>query len=164
MNCPICGSETVQSLKVIYEMGTSTVDATSSGTVAGFGLGSDSQSGGLFGTTSSTTQGTHQTAAAKKAAPPPKQDLTPFTVAIVLGVSALLLCVYLLSLRSIEISLWCIMIAPVGMILLYWGITAAKKANKWNTEEWPRLHDDWLASFRCLKCGHVFIWLSEKSQ
>ena len=148
ISCTRCYSENVQSLKLIYETGTSNIDTTSSGTVVGAGSSVGyPHSGGFFGAfTSGTTKGTQQTQAAKQASPPAKKDLGGPVVAIGLGI--------------IGVIWFCNSLTPfpllIGLLLIGGGIAGLVQAIKWNNDQWPPLFQQWLRSFRCLKCGEVF--------
>jgi hypothetical protein len=148
ISCPRCSSENVQSLKVIYETGTSNIDTKSSGYFGGASSGSDySHSGrGFGGWTSGTTKGTQQTEAAQQATPPAKKDIGGPFLGIVIGIGALI------GFFG-SWSLWALLI---GVFFLAGGIWALVEAIKWNEEKWPGLYDHWLRSFRCLRCGEVF--------
>jgi hypothetical protein len=144
LKCPICNSENVQSLKVIFEMGTSHVATIGLGAMSGYHGGEM-----VFG-----SAGTHQSRAAQNAAPPKRKDLAGPMVAIFLGVlfvplgiGALVGDVYLLAIIALGFAI----------LLLVCGSVAASQANKWNAEIYPELRQAWLNSFRCLKCGQVFV-------
>jgi len=138
--CPSCDSENVQSLKVIYELGTSDVSSISYGTMGGGGM--------LFG-----TAGTHQSRAAQNATPPKEKDLAGPIIAIIFGVAAI--CLGVAALTTSEPSTAVIPLG-IGIVLAACGGAAASQANKWNAEQYPGLRQIWLNSFRCLKCGEVF--------
>ncbi len=145
LRCPICHSENVQSLKVIYEMGTSHVASIGLGMISG-----DCAGEMLLG-----TAGTHQSRAAQSAAPPKPKDLVGPAMAIYVGVLAILLGIGALVGELYPLA---IIALGFGILLLVCGVALTSQANKWNTEEWPRLRQTWLNSFRCLKCGQVFVY------
>jgi hypothetical protein len=126
-------------------MGTSSIAATSSGTMSGIGVGSYG-AGLAFGTTSGMSTGTHQTAAARQAAPPKKKEAEGAAICIVLGIGALIWFYF-------SLFPWLLFVV---IFFLWAGINAAMVASKWNRKKWPMLMFDWLDSFRCLKCGQVF--------
>ena len=146
MKCPKCGSESVRSFKVIHELGTSSIETTSSGTMTGVGFGSGS--GVAVGTISGTTKGTQQTDAARQAAPPGKRK-SPAAIgfAALLGIGALIRCCFSFS----GLMLF------FGILLLVGANVVTGVAEKWNTKEWPKLYENWLNSFKCLQCGQVFV-------
>jgi hypothetical protein len=150
LRCPKCGSENVQSLKVIYEMGTSTVQTTSSGTITGVGVALGTGGAG-FGVTSQATQGVHQSTAAKAAAPPTKKEYVAPGCALLLGIGAGIAAVVWSS--SLP-ALLCAGLVCMGFLAA--GVIGSVVITKWNEQEWPRLYVTWLKSFRCLRCGEVF--------
>lgn len=150
MKCPDCGSENVQSLKMIYELGTSKIDTTSSGSVTGFGVGTGA--GVAYGVTAGTTTGAQQTEAAKQAAPPVRKNFSEPGCVILMGIG-----VGLLSLVAANVSSLAAMLGFLSCATCLWGGGRLLwKHQKWNEKEWPKLHEKWLNSWRCLKCGRVF--------
>ena len=82
--CGSCGSEDIQKLSVVYETGTSNIDARTTGSSTGLGIGR----GGLgVGTAfnSSRTRGTQTTELAKRAAPPKRKAGAGWIVAGIIG-------------------------------------------------------------------------------
>jgi hypothetical protein len=146
MNCPRCNSDNVRSLQLIHEIATSDVGATNLATMVGVGLNANySGSGGLFG----RSQWIQQVNAAKQAAPPAQKDYEEPAGVVLLGIGALVWSWY-------AFSLWSILLFLIGIFLLVEGVRIAAEVNQWNREEWPKLHERWLLSFRCLECGLVF--------
>lgn len=156
LKCPNCSSENVQSLKVIFELGTSTIDATSSGSVTGFGVGTGAGVG--LGVTSGTATGTQQTEAARQAAPPARKNFSEPGCLILMGGGA-----GLGALIAAKVSFLAAILGFLSCALcLLGGGKLIWKYQKWNNEAWPMLHDAWLRSWRCLKCGEVFEHQSRK--
>lgn len=156
LKCKKCGSEQVQSLKLIFEMGTSEVNTVMSESLTKPTFGTELVSS-IFGdksalasrTTNLTkTTGLSQTTAAKLAAPPQKQNLAVPGLLFVIGVLCLLA-------AGAAKSLWPV---GVGSGLVGLSIWAAVKIDRWNRDVWPMRQEDWLRSFRCLKCGNTFLY------
>lgn len=153
--CSKCGSRDVQSLELIHLAGRSRLNALS------VGVGTTGDRLGL-GAASST--GSYVTELAMLAAPPPKEEnsdgdaLRAATVVLIGG--------------SVLVAIW-IPFRPVfddfTMVLMTipWilALFAARKissagraaAERYNAKVWPDLHERWLASEMCMRCGHITV-------
>ena len=135
--CPNCGSGNIQTLRMIFEGGTSTavhntmgVGATSGGSV------------GLAG--AQTTTSTITTLAASVAPPAEKPKLFP-TIMAVGGVA--------LVASPLDAPL-----KVIGALLFVGGFLWLRSVKRWNKNELPRLLKDWEHSWLCHKCGNRFTF------
>jgi hypothetical protein len=137
LKCVHCGSDNVQRLKVIYEMGTSSL----SGTVGGM-----------------SANGRQQSKAAYQAAPPQRKKGAGVVIvdAIALFLVGLIIAVYV----KYGTSWLALSVVPsIGLLLLMGGLLWLKQQHEWNKQVFPKLRDQWLNSHRCFKCGEVFTCL-----
>jgi hypothetical protein len=151
--CPACESPNVQSLRVIYEMGTSEINTANSGVVPGFGGNSLTAigTGMSLGTISGTSKGSQLTEAARQATPPARMNWGRPVFLIMLGLAAFV--VYVIF-TDTPIAPAALVFAIICVVLGIGGVVFAKK---WNAEHWPVLHEQWSKSLKCLKCGQVFV-------
>ena len=160
LSCPKCGSEHTQNISIIYESGTSDISSTSLH-AGGFA------SNGKFvpGLGTSIDSGTQQTSLAKRLSPPEKQSVFPVLgcgclISIVLAFIGSFAIVAMLKMDDGGIPFLIIL-----TILAICVISMAVKNNKFNTEEWPTLHEKWSKQYFCHKCGNIFLPdLLEKKQ
>ena len=149
--CPSCGSENVQSFQVIYETGTH----SSSGLVAGAIHGAGPAMGAVLGR--------KQSIAAAEAAPPSKR--IPFRekmmiigggLAATVGIIAIAISHVSYSGLNLKNVLASLLLVSCGIGIAWLGLAKEAKVSDWNKSVWPKLHEKWLRSFRCLKCGRSF--------
>lgn len=141
IQCPKCGGEHVQAVKVILQTGTS----FSSGTMSGVGVGTDS---GIYVGTTSGTSTTHLAARFKEPRKPSKLEV------IGTGVMALVSTPWLaatgpdVGFRYLNLALWA--------IFVWFVISYRKRLARYNDEypRWKVLYD---RGFFCHKCGNVFM-------
>lgn len=141
IQCPKCGSDHVQAVRVILQSGTT----FSSGTVTGIGVGSDAM--GYVGTTS----GISKTNLAARFSPPIKPALWPVFAQ---GGLALATSPWLaasgpdVGWRFMSLALWAVFAHAV------WGYR--KKSAKYKDEypNWKALHD---GGYYCHRCGNTYI-------
>lgn len=132
MICPKCNSDNTQKLSVIFESGTNSINTT--GYVAGTGLGSIVGIGGA----ATKMSGTSQSLLAERVAPPAKKKYKWPMVSILFGV-------FLLGTVN-----W------LSAVLIAGGVIFNILAWKYNSDQWPGLHQTWLSSWCCNKCGAVY--------
>jgi hypothetical protein len=135
MQCTKCNSDNTQRLEVVFEGGTQNINTTSNS--AGAGIGGSFGVGGIR----TSTSGTSQTSLAQKASPPLKKGLMWPIIAMFIG-------------------LMCFgggMAAVVfGLVLIGSGGYFAYEAMQYNGQQWPTLHQVWLESWLCHKCGTIY--------
>ena len=142
MNCPKCNSDNTQSLPMIYESGTSVSQSTS-----------HSHGGGFFNILptfrmKTQTNSLSQSVTAQKAAPPEKQKLI---VPIVLALVSLL---FTLSAFGTTFNLVQFLISLVALAVFTF-LTYNKI--QYNKKVWPEEHNTWENSWKCHKCGTIFL-------
>jgi hypothetical protein len=129
MFCPNCESPNLCKLSLVYESGTTLINAKSVGGGVGYGAG-----GVLGGVGIGKTSGVQQTTTAIRAAPPKKRD---WGGAVVGAIVFLIL---------VQFSGW-------------WGIAAlvctanAISAIQFNRTQWSHLYAAWDAAYLCERCG-----------
>lgn len=133
MQCPKCGSDQTQRLKLIYESGTKDINTT--GYTAGTGIGSLV---GLGGAATKTT-GTSQSLMAQRTAPPIKKSFKWPMISLLFG----LFLFGTVNWLSVALTL-----GGVGFAFLAW---------KHNANEWPGRYKSWLESWHCNKCGEIYL-------
>jgi len=136
MQCPKCNSDNTQRLEVVYHGGTQDINTTGA-TVGG------AHGGGIFGLGGAVTKttGQSQSILAQKAAPPSKKPYKWGSIFLLVGT-------VLLS-------------GPTGILLTGIGFIAlggymVYSAYQFNSKEWPTLHQCWLDSWLCNKCGTTY--------
>lgn len=140
--CTSCGSGDIQRLAMIYEAGTSVIDTTTRGTVAGAGIGGSGSLGLGGGVTSHRTTGTQMTALASRAAPPEKAKVFLWVfLGWLVGV--------LLAAAFKSITAFLLPIA--GACYLAW------RGSRYNSKVWPDLKAKWDRSWLCHRCGSTFV-------
>lgn len=137
-HCGSCASEDIQKLSMVYESGTSRIDARTSGTSTGFGVAR----GGLgVGTAfnSSRTRGTQMSELAKRAAPPKAKLAIGW---IFIGLFGSFLVAALLG---------------IGVAILFVALCGflAFKGFKYNGAVFPPLRATWEQSWLCHRCGTI---------
>ena len=139
--CTKCGSAEVRRLSLIYQEGLAIINTTSQSSGAAFGGG-----GASFGSASTRTTGTQQTALSKQAAPPAKKHTILWAIlAAFLGFLAL----GGLSDFSVSVLIFAGLAALAGRMSL--------KAKAYNASAFPELHARWERSFMCNRCGETFV-------
>ena len=138
MQCVKCGSDNTQRLQVVYENGTSNTTSTSHTVGAGF-------SGALgVGGATTTTSGVSSSILAQKASPPSKASYKlPFGIAFI-G--------FIMASQTRGFSFWVVL----GVAMVAGGIYLGYKANRFNTEIWPKRLEQWSRSWVCHKCGTFY--------
>lgn len=134
--CPQCGSDNVQSYKVLYESGQS----TNISSTVGISVGSDWSVG------RANTTGNSITNLAQTCAPPVRKvynGLVRQSIYIIFG-------------------LFFLLIHPVALViaeifLMYKWYKRRKRINEENFREFARQNQKWLHSYYCHRCGHRFI-------
>jgi hypothetical protein len=138
--CTKCGTEEVRRLSLIYEEGLAIINTRSQSSGAAFGGG-----GASFGSASTHTTGTQQTALSKKAAPPTKRHTILWGIAAgILGMIAL----SGLTSPSFGLLIWAGLAAFAARMTL--------QAKAYNAMVFPDAHARWQRSFMCNRCGEVF--------
>lgn len=135
MQCEKCGSENTQRLQVAFEGGTQDISARSHTA----GVGSLSGSLGIGGSVTKTS-GTTQSVLAQKAAPPKKKSYKWPAIGLIAGL------LFFGNPGTVVVGF--AFIAAGG----YFGYVAFK----FNRERWPALYRNWLDSWICHKCGHIY--------
>jgi hypothetical protein len=144
-SCPKCGSDQIQTAKMIWESGTATGVHSSTG--VGVGLGSG---GGLgVGLGGATTQSASMTTLASRVAPPTQRKVGCMVLAMIPFGAAL-------TFGAFESGGELFFMGLVGAPLVVIGITLIVKTLKWNKEEFPKLHADWERQWLCHRCGDIF--------
>ena len=139
--CTKCGSAEVRRLSLIYSEGLAIINTNSQTSGAAFGGG-----GASFGSASTHTSGTQQTALSKQAAPPRKKHTILWGIlAGFLGVMAL----SGLSDFSVSVLVFAGLAALAGRMSL--------KAKAYNAMTFPDLYARWERSFMCNRCGETFV-------
>ncbi len=141
IQCPKCGSDHVQSVRVILDSGTS----LSSGTVTGVGVGSGAT--GYVG----TVNGVSKTNLAHRFSPPKKPALW---AVFALGVLPLVSSPWLaasgpdVAFRYMNLALWAVFAHAV------WSYRKKSAVYKVEFPKWKALYD---SGFFCHRCGHTFL-------
>ena len=164
MECPRCGSSHVQTLAMVHQSGTSTVETTSTSgpqTFSGGGVGS----GGSWSSTSGTLSGAttkskavSTTDIARQAAPPTKltsgwQGIGCLTLLVGVGGGILIASLHNdtagdnIATGVFFGSLF------VGLLLF---IILMRRAVRYNRRVLPGLRARWSRSWMCLACGRIF--------
>ena len=138
--CTKCGSAEVRRLSLIYNEGLAIINTTSNTSGAAFGGG-----GASFGSASTRTTGTQQTALSKQAAPPRKKHT------ILWGMLAGILGLVTLSGLS-DFSFSVIVFAALAVLAGRMSL----KAKEYNMTKFPELYATWERSFMCNRCGQMF--------
>jgi len=140
MNCPRCSSDNTQRLEVIFEQGTSHLDATSTTKVRpAFG-------GFATGKAKTRTTGVSMSRSAQKAAPPLKNRYKTPGIAVLIGIFMM---GYSLHPFNTIFFLIGLVVGVIGGFLLYQAI-------HYNTKLWPAAYEGWTKSWMCNKCGSIF--------
>lgn len=152
--CTACHSENTRRVPLIYRDGLSVINTSTGG--AGLGLGRGGI--GVFGGRA-RTRGTQQSLASIGMSPPEKRPLLGQMLAVgfilyLVGLSAAELVVKGMSADSIVsfITLFAVM----GLPLWFLGRRLLKTL-AWNRNQLPVEMQQWESSFRCDRCGEVFI-------
>jgi len=139
--CAKCGSAEVRRLSLIYQEGLAIINTSSQTSGAAFGSGG----GASFGSASTRTTGTQQTALSKQAAPPAKKHTILWgALAAFLGFLAL----GGLSDFSVSVLFFAGLAVLAGRMSL--------KAKAYNATTFPELYARWERSFMCNRCGETF--------
>lgn len=142
IQCPKCGSEHVQAVKVILQTGTT----HSSGSVTGVGGGTDG--GGAF---VGISYGSSQTTLASRFSTPRKPALW---AEIAIGLIALATSPWLAAhgpdagFRYASLAVWAF------FAYSFWGYRKKSAAYKDQYPKWKALYD---SGFFCHKCGNAFL-------
>lgn len=140
MPCPICHSDDVQKLRLVYEFGTIQIHITSH---IAAGLYRGDWDGSAMSVLSFATR---KTVAAHIASPPRKRSYRLST--IMLAVSCFVFWAYC-SAGYLSAYGW----LCLAIILLVLAILVGIKAYRYNSREWPDLYMDWNRLWYCRKCG-----------
>ena len=133
--CPNCGSENIQKLQMVYQLGTASRSAVTK-----------NQNG-----EESTTSEYSSTSLAASVAPPTKKE-TAWLAMIVCAFIAVGIVYFFRN------SGWIKIIGGGFFSLCAIGCCfGSVEASKWNETEYPTLYAQWARSFICHKCGHRFI-------
>jgi len=166
LRCLKCGADNVQSLRVLYELGSSTTNATTLG-VATTGRG--------LGVGVAETAGKQQTLLAQRCAPPKKPELKNkggcMAAAIGLGASLLFSAVFVAPFQDKNGQ----SASNVGgfLFIVVWIAVGVFYYKYYNTNKLPLLQDAynkemvayndalarWERSYYCSRCGHFFEWI-----
>jgi hypothetical protein len=147
-SCPVCNSENIQRLSVVYEGGLSYIDTTTSGMAAGYGNGA-----GGAGSVSARTTGTSQTTASQRAAPPPQKGyLWPL---VLIGFAALVLS-WLNSVFIDPPSRNDLLDHLIGLTWMASSVAAIYFIFQYNSTTWRQLKAAWDNSFVCNRCHEIF--------
>jgi predicted nucleic-acid-binding Zn-ribbon protein len=142
IQCPKCGGEHVQAVKVILQSGTS----FSSGTMTGLGVGTEG-----VGTYVGTSSGTSQTTLAARFSAPKKPALW---AEIAIGLIALATSPWLAAhgpdagFRYASLAVWAF------FAYSFWGYRKKSAAYKVYYPKWKAMYD---SGFFCHKCGNTFV-------
>lgn len=136
IKCPKCGSDNVQSYKVIYESGKS----TSISSTVGISVGSDWSLG------RANTEGISITNLAQTCAPP---ALTTYNGLVIQTIYIILACCLALIHPIIGII--------AGIFLMYKWYKRRKRINLERFRVYAECYDNWEHSYHCNKCGNKFI-------
>ena len=152
IHCPQCDSENIQSVRMIYEGGTSNITGMSQGGGVGYTPGV----GATFFTGGAGISGKHVTLTAARYAPPAKKKA---------NIKRRILFTFLIGFTQIVIVLAfssspkMINIIETLLTLLFWtlAIFAIKRSASnyiYNRNILPGLYKDWEKNWVCLKCGY----------
>ena len=125
--CPHCHSDNIQKCSIVYKNGTSNHQYTT--TVNGNEV---------------ETSGVEHTTLAKEVAPPAKKE-TSWGAMVILGLVA----VFCL----LDGIFW---IGVIAGLLALGCYGSSSEAAKFNEQEYPALYQQWLNTYICNRCGHVF--------
>ena len=140
MNCPNCKSDNTQTLAMIFDAGTTTGTSVSR-----------THGGGFFNIlptfrAKSKTKSVSQSNLAIKAAPPEKKKI----------VASILIAIIALLLAFGQISPFNFMFVVFLVIAIVAGYLAYL-AMDYNKKTWPGEFEKWQKSWKCHKCGNVWI-------
>ena len=134
--CSKCGSENIQSYKVIYTGGQSNSFATTDSV----SVGSDWSVG------RANTEGKSISQLAQSCAPPkPKEEFGCF----------MYIFFWIISCFTAVIHPYVVIPAIIFSTWLLRSIN--KDIETFNANEFPKIYDDWEHSYHCNRCGHRFI-------
>jgi hypothetical protein len=136
MQCIKCNSDNTQRLAIVFDAGTQDISATSRTA----GVGGISGALGLGGSITNTS-GVSRSVLAQKAAPPQKKKLMALFVVTVIG---------LLGLQG------SFFVVLAGLAMVGIGGYGIYNALRFNSQNWPKLHQQWLESWLCHKCGTTY--------
>ncbi|HEU0076578.1 MAG TPA: hypothetical protein VFQ76_02950 [Longimicrobiaceae bacterium] len=140
LHCPKCGSEHVRRLSLIYREGLAVVNTGTAGVAMGMGTDRVAVGG-------AKTAGTQQSLASMGAAPPEELSLGGPVIMILVGV--------VLFLAGLQGS---VVAAVIGAVVAAGGGMWARNASHFNDHVYPKLHQQWEASYSCTRCAEVFVW------
>lgn len=140
MPCPICHSDDVQKLRLIYEFGTIQAHITSHIAARLFGADWAGRAMIVF------TWGTRKTLAAHTASPPRKRSYRLSLV--MLAVSCFVLWAYYLTGYLSAYGWLCL-----AIVLLILSFLNSINAYRYNSRIWPNKYRDWNSLWYCRKCG-----------
>lgn len=144
MKCPKCESDNTQRLEVAFNNGTQNISTSTRATGIGFGSGGSIGIG--FG--KAKTSGQSQTVLAQQLAPPAKESYKSAVVYALFGTIFL----YFQIIIGFQ-SLFGLLIA---LILLGTSVYRFRSAFRFNSQQWPRIYQNWAESWICHKCGGVY--------
>lgn len=141
MNCPKCSSENTQTLRMIFESGTSNSSSTSK-----------SHGGGFFNVlptfrAKTNTVSTSQSLLATSASPPVKKSLIGTAIATLIGLY------FLVGAFSPSFNFGWLLFGVLWSGLF--GFVTYANFN-FNTKVFPKDLEDWEKTWRCHKCGTVY--------
>ena len=158
--CPRCGGEKTERVAILYEQCTRVEESY------GFGVGAGFDSGDAFISTSTV----EQTALAAGMSPPARRYGHPglFGLAVTLGLIGVGMLLIALDTEGPKpwvrgesdprVARYLFAIAFLGGAIATGtiGILSCRNAGRYNRETLPKLHDEWLRRFMCLRCGTVW--------
>lgn len=154
IQCQSCGSDNVQRLSIVYDGGTSEINAKESGVGLGFG------SGGLgIGLGSSKIKGSNQSLLSRKVAPPAKKKTLKHFLLWGIGL-------FIVPSLVVTIFEWNASFSQFLVVLAYLAAAGTHLYSdfQFNRTIFPDLFSRWDESFLCLKCGLVSQVPSARSQ
>jgi hypothetical protein len=161
MDCPSCGSSHVQTLAMVRQSGTSTVETSGTQDFRGSGLHSEGGFSSTSGSATIKTKAVTTTNIARQAAPPEKatsgwQGIGCLTLLV--GVGGGILVAHFRPDWSTSttdpISAYVFFGSLCVGLLLF--VVLMRRAIRYNRKVLPGLRARWSRSWMCLACGRVF--------
>ena len=161
MNCPSCASDQTQIFSAIFEGGTSIVESKAGG--GGLAI----TAGGIAPVIGGgSSRGVQQTVLGAKASPPEKQPVAKCIIfAIFVGPFLSMFVwfgfVVVQAVLNATSGFWEDLpgyaFSTSWFCLSALMIVSAVVNFRFNRDEWPTLHEEWLQKWYCHKCGSEFV-------
>ena len=147
--CPGCSSENVAAARMIYESGTQTSNF--------FAVGASNLANGLIGGESKS-----QTLLSQRASPPKKKSSVPAVLAFVFLAFAIFSIGGTVVMATndegrrsgnIPVASFFFVVFAIACCI-FWRL--ARRNDRYNNTDWPRLYRSWISTWHCRSCGKTF--------